>query len=165
MENLLILGAGGYGRVIRELAADSGAFADIAFLDDANGQALGKLCEYERFLPQYRFAYAALGNNLLRVDWLRRLLAAGFLLPTFVHPRAYVSPSASIEPGTAVLANATVCAGARIFTGAIINAGAIADHDCILNEGVHLAPGAVVKANCVLERLAKVESGEVVFNI
>ncbi|MEG2659282.1 MAG: hypothetical protein RR978_01040 [Oscillospiraceae bacterium] len=165
MDNLLILGAGGYGRVIREAAIASGLFADIAFLDDAVDEAIGTLNEFTNFLDKYPFAYPALGNNMLRCKWLTKLENAGFKLPVIIHPRAYVSPTAVISGGTAVLANATVCANAVIGKGVIINVNAVADHDCHLYEGVHLAPGAIVKARCIVEKLAKVDSGEVVTRV
>lgn len=43
-----------------------------------------------------------------------------------------------------------------------INIGAMVDNDCILEEGCHLAPGAIVKAINHLPEGTKVDSGEVI---
>ena len=41
-KNLLILGAGQYGQVAKEIAEETGYFDKIAFLDDNSEQAIGK---------------------------------------------------------------------------------------------------------------------------
>jgi sugar O-acyltransferase (sialic acid O-acetyltransferase NeuD family) len=65
-----------------------------------------------------------------------------------IHPTAYVSSTATIERGSQVLINAGVGAQAQIGEACIINTGAIIDHECILHEGVHVAPGATL-AGCI----------------
>ena len=52
-KNLLILGAGQYGRVVKETAEAMGCFGKISFLDDNSPLALGKLDEYSRFAGKY----------------------------------------------------------------------------------------------------------------
>ena len=47
MEKLLILGAGRYARVVREIAEESNRFAEIAFLDDYKPNVIGKLSDAE----------------------------------------------------------------------------------------------------------------------
>lgn len=163
MSKLLILGAGGYGHVIMEAAIATGKYDMVSFLDDSKQGVLGICDDFERFLGEYECAYPAFGANMLRLQWITRLEAAGFVIESFLHPCAYVSPSAVIGKGAAVLANATVSAGAVLDSGVIVNCAAVADHHCHLHEGVHLAPGAVVKAGAVVERLFKVESGQVIF--
>lgn len=50
MRSLLILGAGGMGRMMQETALQLG-YEDIAFLDDAKKEkdVIGKCCDYEAF--------------------------------------------------------------------------------------------------------------------
>ena len=148
MENLIILGAGGYGRTAAETARAMGVFGRVAFLDDGctGTDILGPCTDYIRFAGEFRWAYPAFGANALRAAWLEKLAAAGYSLPALVHPRAYVSPTADIRPGAVVLALAAVGACAVVEQGAIVNMGAIADHDCVVGACAHLAPGAIVKA-------------------
>ncbi len=162
VENLLILGAGGYGRTVAETASFS--FDHIAFLDDSQtGEDILGICgQYESFLSRFPYAYPAFGNNELRASWLKRLTLAGFFVPAMVHPRAYVSPSAVLEPGAVVLPMGCVGTRTVVRTGAIINMGAVADHDCDIGAYCHLAPGAVVKAGNVLPPRTKVDSGCVI---
>lgn len=162
MENLLILGAGGFGKVMREAACASGQYAEITFLDD-NQSGIGKCENY--LLPamreRFKAAYPAFGANALRTNWVERLLAAGYSVPVFVHARAYVSPSAVLGAGAVVLPGAVVNTGCKIGRACIINIGALLDHGCTLEAGVHLAPGAIVKANNHIAANVKIESGVV----
>ena len=119
MENLIILGAGGYGRTAAETARAMGVFGRVAFLDDGctGTDILGPCTDYIRFAGEFRWAYPAFGANALRAAWLEKLAAAGYSLPALVHPRAYVSPTADIRPGAVVLALAAVGACAVVEQG------------------------------------------------
>ena len=149
MNSLLILGAGGHGKVVADTAAATGQWEKIAFLDDKHPSlevvldwpVLGCIEEAKKFLPEYDDFCVAIGNNKLRIKLLKLFLDQGFSAPCLVHPTAYISPSASLGPGCVVFAQGVVNAEAQVGAGNIINTGASVDHDCILDEGVHLCPG------------------------
>ena len=166
MKNLLILGAGGYGRTVADLARQLGCYGSIAFLDNwqTGEHILGTCDDYLRFTGEFQELYPAFGNNELRVRWLSRFLSEGISVPTLVHPRAYVSPEVNLGVGVVILPMAVVNTGVTVQDGCIINIGALVDHDCILEEGVHLAPGAIVKAENRIHTGAKIDSGAVIEN-
>ena len=166
MKKLLILGAGGYGKTIADLAAQLGCYDKIAFLDDGRtgAEVLGNCREFTKFLDAETQMYPAFGNNEIRMRWLGILKDAGVNVPTLVHPRAYVSPSAMLGIGTVVLPMAVVNTGVTVKDGCIINIGALIDHDSVIESGVHLAPGAIVKAENRIPAMAKIESGMVIEN-
>ena len=72
------------------------------------------------------------------------LQAIGYVLPTLCHATAAVSPSARLGDGSQVLANAVVAAAAVVGDFCIVNNSANVDHECVLHEGVHIGPGAVL---------------------
>ena len=166
MKTLLILGAGGYGRTVADLAAQLGRYDRIAFLDDGRTGAgiLGACDRYKTFADGNTDVYPAFGNNDFRRKWMERLLAEGISVPTLVHPKAYVSPRACLDPGTVVLPLAVVNTGVAMGKGCIINIGALIDHDCVIGDYFHLAPGAIIKAENRIPSGIKIESGEVVEN-
>ena len=51
---LIILGAGGYGRTVADVAAQTGAYDKILFLDDGTVVAVGTHNELYRSCPSYR---------------------------------------------------------------------------------------------------------------
>ena len=75
-------------------------------------------------------------------------LRNGLSVPVLVHPRAFVCDTAVIGKGTQVLALAQVAAEVRVGDACIINHQASVDHECILADGVHVAPGATL-CGCV----------------
>ena len=103
--NLLILGAGGYGRTVADLARQLAHYETVAFLDDSCTceTVLGKCEDYLQFSPENWELYPAFGNNSVRTAWMEKLQGAGYAVPTLVHPAAYVSPCATLGAGVVVL--------------------------------------------------------------
>lgn len=163
---LIILGAGGYGRTVADVAGQTGEYSKILFLDDNSvaPDVAGKCAEFERYRDGQTAFYPAFGNNESRLAWLHRLQEAGCAVPTIIHPTTYVSPTAQVESGVVILPHAVVNTNCVVKAGGIVNCGAIVDHGCVLEEGVHICLGAVVKAENRIPRCMKIEAGEVVKN-
>lgn len=163
---LIILGAGGYGRMLADVAAQTGAYDVIYFLDDNSQTAdvIGKCADFVAFVNAQTVFYPAFGNNECRLFWMNKLTETGCTVATIIHPTAYVSPTVQLEQGNVVLPKAVINTECVVKAGCIINCGAIIDHGCILEEGVHVCLGAVVKAENHIPRCMKIEAGEVIAN-
>lgn len=161
---LIILGAGGYGKTIEDIAGQLNRYEEINFLDDkAEGEnILGKIGDFITFINMDTEFYPAFGDNELRYNWITKLDEAGAKIATVVHPSAYISPKAVIEKGSAILPNASINYGAVITCACIVNMGAIVDHNVFLSNGVHVCPGAVVKGENLIPAFMKIESGTVI---
>ena len=161
---LIILGAGGFGRVIADIASQSNEYSEIAFLDDnsAESDVLGKCADYGKYIAADCRFYAAFGNNQLRMEWLDKLEQSGAQVATIIHCTAYISPTARVGLGTAVLPHAVVNSHTEIGKGCLLNIGILVDHNCTISDGAHLCLGAIVKANNVVPTGYKVEAGVVV---
>ncbi len=160
-KNLLILGAGQYGQVAKEVAESTTRFDKIDFLDDKNPLAIGALNDYPRFAEEYAYAFVAIGNAELRLSLLESLGKAGYTLATLIHPRAYVSPSASLAEGVLVEACAIVNTKARVGKGSFICAGSIVNHHANVAECCQVDCGAVIGADSMLPPKTKVRYNEV----
>lgn len=160
MKSLLILGAGGHGKVVAEVAADCG-YQKINFLDDNAQNSIGKISDLERFNDTYTDCFIGIGNNTLRLKLLEKAEAAGYTIPVLIHPTAYVSKTAVIEKGTIVEPHATINANTLVKKGSIVSVGAIVDHDVVLENAVHINAGAIVKAGGRVFPYEKLEAGEV----
>src|SRR4051812_21753146 len=104
MNSLVILGAGGHGRVVLDAAVAAGI--EVAgFLADpvtkpVNGvPVLGPMAILDELLSDHRFIIA-IGDQQLRRDFSLRV---GDRLQTVIHPTAWISPSAKIGKGTVVI--------------------------------------------------------------
>lgn len=149
---LAVVGAGGHGKVVAELAAALGTYGEIVFLDDrvqgsVNGfPVIGTTLLLENSLSPEQFDIAV-GNNHIRRQIAEKAAALGFALPVLVHPDATVSPSATVGQGSVVMAKAVVQAGSVLKDGVIVNTAATVDHDCLLDAFVHISPGAHLSGN------------------
>ncbi len=146
MKKLLILGAGQYGMVAREIAESMKCFEKIDFVDDVYQFAVGKICEINKLIHEYDSAVVAIGNSELRLNLIKGLCEIGYEVPTLIHEKAYVSPSAKIGLGCFIEPMAVVHTAAVVEKGCIISAGAILNHNSVVHEGCHINCGSVVKA-------------------
>lgn len=161
IQNLLILGAGQYGRVVKETAEAMGCFSRIEFLDDNSPIAIGKLQDFEDYVHAYHCAFVAMGNPQIRKTWLDRLEQAGFELPVLIHPKAYVSASAQLGKVTIVEPMAVVNSEAVVERGCLVCAGSVINHNAHIMPVCQIDCNAVVASNTVVPEGTKVFSGTV----
>ncbi|MBQ9083009.1 MAG: acetyltransferase [Clostridia bacterium] len=141
--NLIIIGAGGHGRVIADIAVLCG-YTNIGFLDDGADLTvpiLGKTADFRRYLTTHSF-FVAIGNNAVRERITNDLASAGAALPSLIHPSAVIGSHVRIGDGTAVMAGAVINTGASLGRGVIVNTCASADHDCTVCDFAHVSVGA-----------------------
>ena len=161
-KSLLIIGAGGHGKVVAEVAAACG-YDNISFLDDNSEEAIGKINEMKAFCNQFANAFVGIGNNQFRNKMIKELLEIGYEVPVLIHPTAYVSKTAKISAGTVVEPLAIANTNSVIGKGCIVSVGAIVDHDTVLEDCVHVNAGAIVKSGAHVEENRKLEAGEIIF--
>lgn len=162
MKRLVVLGAGGYGRTVKDVASQTGKYQEILFLDDNSDYAVGKCNDYLEYADEDTEFYPAFGNNEFRLNWINKFEENNLKVAIIVHPTAYVSPTAKIYKGVVVLPKAVVNTDCVVKKGCIINCGSIVDHGCVIEEGCHICLGAIVKGENHLPKCMKVEAGEVI---
>lgn len=161
---LLILGAGQYGMVAKEIAESMNCFEKIDFLDDNSDMAIGKLNSYQEHHITYQHAIVAIGNPEIRLSYIQKLSEVGYEIVILISPYAYISPSAQIKKGSIVEAMAVVNTHAKIEAGVILCAGTIVNHDCLIGEGCLLQCGSVTVANSVVKSKTTLNYNEVYDN-
>lgn len=143
-----LYGAGGHGKVVREIV-EAGGGKVAAFIDD--NAAVNEVAG----LPVLHSAegcqsvVVSIGNNRDRKRVAESLGNVEF--PSFVHPSAVVSPSARIGRGTVVMPGAVVNADAVVGDHCIVNTGASVGHDCSLADFCHVASHATLCGGVHLE--------------
>lgn len=160
-DNLLIVGAGGYGQLAKEVAVAMDNFDKIDFLDDTSALAIGKTDEMALFTAEYTCAFVAIGNANSRSLLLKRLQACGYRIVTLVHPKAYVSPSAELGDGCCIEPFATVHTGAVLGEGCFVCAGAVVNHDATLGVCCQVDCNATVSARASVQSGVKISHGQV----
>lgn len=149
MSRLLILGAGGHGKVVAEAAETMNKWNEISFLDSAfpdlskclSWQIIGDLSSISTHADSETSFLVAFGDNKKRYCQLGLLKEEQLPIATIIHNSAVISKSAIVQDGTVILAGSIINAKANIGLGCIINTSSTVDHDCELGNAVHLSPG------------------------
>jgi sugar O-acyltransferase (sialic acid O-acetyltransferase NeuD family) len=167
MHDLMILGAGGHGRTLFEMAKMLG-YNDIAYLDDhasscqeTNKLIIGKIAELDIHINKAKNVAIGIGNNKVREHLYQQLSDLGISPVTLIHPSAFVSPSAVVGHGSAVLAGAVVGAKVMLGIATIINSHSTVDHDSILGDFAHLGVGVHLAGSADIGKFAFLQAGTV----
>jgi sugar O-acyltransferase (sialic acid O-acetyltransferase NeuD family) len=156
-KSFALWGSAGHAKVLAELISGQGGQV-VALFDKCEVEsALSGVPVYygkEGFLAwadeqvdiERISGLAAIGGNRgsARIAMQSLFRSRGMPVPVLAHPSAVVSPSAKVGEGTQILALANVGAESRLGEACIVNHRASVDHECVVGNGVHLAPGSTL---------------------
>lgn len=93
MSKIMILGAGGHGKVVAEIAKLMNKWDEIVFLDDNKSlhevnsyKVIGTLSDYLIYKDRYQYAFVAIGDNKLRLKLIKNMMKNGISIPILRHP-------------------------------------------------------------------------------
>ena len=144
---MLLYGGSGHGKVIIDcLLANnipvSGIFDDNPVLTSLlNFPVIGSYTK--EYLPLEE-VIICIGNNIIRKKVVQNIK---HVFGKVIHPSALISTFASVEEGTVILHRSVIQAGTFIGKHCIINTSASVDHDCVLEDFVHISPNATLSGN------------------
>lgn len=162
--NLLILGAGSQGPVVREIAEALGIFSEIAFLDDDpnNKLAIGPLSDYKKLRYAFPAAIPSFGDSDLRREYFDKLLAAGYAIPRLIHPSATISKSnVKLGSGVVVEAKVIIANDVTVEDNVILSAGCVLDRECVIHADSHVGCACTVTRGSVVPARLRVPAGAV----
>ena len=140
-----IIGASGHGRVLADIAKKIG-YESILFFDDNDKikivggyDVVGKTTNIFNYDCD---AVVGIGNPEVRKRMQLQLEHEHIPVATLIHPDAVIGEDVTIGDGSVVMAGAVINPGASIGRGCIINTCASVDHDCLLEDYVHISVGA-----------------------
>jgi acetyltransferase EpsM len=167
MRPLKIIGCGGHGRVIADIARATGE-PSVDFLDDNPASAPANLRVEGptlSLLPQlaatHRFVIG-IGDAKSRRRMAEDVVSVGGELAVLVHPSSVIAPDVTLGEGTVVMAGSIINTGTRVGRLVVINTGAIVDHDNLIEDNVQIAPGARLAGNVTCRSDAFVGTGAIV---
>ncbi len=151
-DKLIIIGAGGHGKVVANIAMLNG-YKEIYFLDDDTSkkyigkyQIIGTIKDISKYKNEYDF-FIAIGDNKIRKKLTMLLLDNNIKPVSLIHPSAVIDSTVQIGSGVVVMASAVINADTTIGNNVIVNTASSIDHDCIINDYVHISPGVHVAGN------------------
>lgn len=169
-QKIVIIGAGGHGKVVADAVIAQKTYELVGFVDTSlpvGEKILNDFCVIEQKASVSELKgkadvfIVAVGNNTVRQKVYD--LALQTLQPAIViHPSAIIGSEVSIGKGSVVLANSVINASSKIGKNTIINAGVIVDHDCTIGDHIHVSSGTIVGSNSSIENEVTTSIGGVI---
>lgn len=164
-KRIFILGAGGHGKVVGEIAFLNG-FTDIIFLDDNYANInnypfliKGNIKDFNNIYNQKDAWFVGIGDNYIRKKFIEKFDHFSKNLINLIHPSAVKSNLSNYENGICIMANSVINPDCKIKRGSIINTSASIDHDCVIGLFAHIAPNATLSGNVTVGELSLVGTG------
>ena len=166
---LAIIGAGGHGKVVGEIAFLN-QYEIIDFFDDRINDiknfpfAIVDTVENLKIHFKKNDAFfVAIGDNELRSRKLKWLKENELNIVSLIHTKSTVSKFSSLGKGTCVMANAVINTGSLVKDGVIINTSASVDHDCFIDDYSHISPNCSLSGNVKIGKLTHLGTGSSVY--
>jgi sugar O-acyltransferase (sialic acid O-acetyltransferase NeuD family) len=180
-EDLVIVGAGGFGRETADVvdavntAAGDPVWRILGVVDDApSPENLERLAR--RSIPYLGATDEILSGGTkphfligIGSPAVRRMLAdrfedAGLVAATVIHPAATIGSDVTIGAGTVICAGARVTTHIRLGRHVHLNPNVTVGHDTTLGDFVSMNPASSVSGDCVVEDDVLIGVGAVVLN-
>ena len=162
-----IIGYSGHAYVIIDIFLNAGRLV-TAYCDSEEKTLnpyhliyLGKESEVISKLKKFDY-FACVGHNGIR-EKIHHQLSQYLGDPiNAIHPSAVISASVKMGEGVMIAANATLNPLVEIGRGVICNTSTSIDHECIIGDFVHIAPGAVLCGNVKVGRSSFIGANSVI---
>lgn len=169
-DKLIIIGASGHGKVVADIAIKMNKWQSITFLDDEESiktsmglDVIGKTADAFTYKDEADF-FVAIGNNATREKIQEKFIEEGLNVINLIHPNAVIGTDVQIGIGTAVMAGVIINSSTRIGKGCITNTSSSLDHDNVIEDYVHISPGARLAGTVEIGKGTWIGIGSVVSN-
>lgn len=171
MNNIVVIGASGYAKVVIDIVEKTGAFTIVGFIDSnkpkgyrfSGYEVLGSESDLPSLVTRQDIVggVMAIGDNWDRYRMAVSILGyvPEFIFPTVVHPSVCIAKDVTIDRGTVIMAGAVVNSGSRLGEFCIINTNASVDHDNSVGDYASLAPGVTTGGNVTVGEFTAVSLG------
>lgn len=168
-EKILVVGAGGFGRMVAEQAMLQ---YDCAFVDDGQdiGTAIcsipvvGKISDLSKLRTSYKLLVVGIGNNKFRAQVYEKAKELGYAFPNIIAISAYISPYSKMGCGCVVLQNACVQNGAVIGNGVLLNAGTEVHCDAAVGDYALVYTNSVIRTGATVGSYVRIGSNCTICN-
>lgn len=173
MQELIILGGGGFARevhwLVQEINAVKPTFVVLGFAcNDVHGKLPGEWLGTDSFIQEIfsrksekPHIIAAIGDGKLRMKLLQEYSAQGFGIASLVHPTAKVGPGSKIGVGAILCAGAIITVNVNGGKSIVVNLNSTIGHDCRLHDGVTISPGCHLSGGTFCDDFVSLGTGAV----
>lgn len=159
---ILLYGGSGHAKVIRDCITASGEKVHSIFDDNPSLKSLDDTPVVGAYNPDFEKNLSliiSIGDNLTR-KMVSEKIKHHFGIA--IHPSVIFSSYSKVLPGTVLMPAVVVNAGVLIKKHVIVNTGAIVEHDCVVEDYVHVSPSATLCGNVKVGEGTHIGAGAVV---
>jgi sugar O-acyltransferase (sialic acid O-acetyltransferase NeuD family) len=155
LSEIVVVGGGGHAKELISVLKKTGAYRIVGYTDEQDKGPilgipyLGNDSVLSEIKAKNHSCRAAIGLGTVGKSEGRRRLQAlldkmGLDLPVIISKHAIVAEEVNLGKGTVVFDGAVVNSGTTIGGCGIINTNSTVEHDCRIEDHVHIATGASV---------------------
>ena len=148
MKDLVIIGAGGFGRetaaLIHDIKEKETTWTFLGFIDDAvsgktiEGQpVIGSVNDLSQMDPKPNVV-VAIANSNVRETIVTKLKKDGFIFPSIIHPTVTVGPEVTIGEGCIICQNVIFTTNVIVGPFCILNLNCTFGHDTVLEDYISM---------------------------
>ncbi len=143
---MILYGASGHGKVIRDIIISNDTVVTCFFDDNPNLNNFEsfQVYRYKNDLFHSEKLVISVGNNIVRKK-ISEFVEHKFGL--VIHNSVLIGTDSKIDVGSVVMQGTVIQANSKIGKHSIINTSASIDHDCIIDDFVHISPHATLCGN------------------
>lgn len=176
MKDILIIGAGGFGREVKVLLDDINkkkpTYNFIGYFDDGlekgtqiNGfKVLGNISEVNNFSTDIQVAIAV-GTPKTKEEIVRKLNKEQIHFPALIHPSViYNTDSVAIGKGAIICAGSILTCNIEIHDFVILNLMCTVGHDTVIREYSSIMPGVNISGEVLIDKGGYIGTGAKIIN-
>lgn len=158
---MLLYGASGHGKVIRDIIESRGmsvshCFDDNNLLTEFDGIKVGL---YSNEIFSAEELIISIGNNAIRKKISQKV---NHSFGRINHVSSVISPRSFFSEGTVLMQGVVIQSSVMIGKHSIVNTSATIDHDCFIEDFVHISPNATLCGNVFIGEGSHIGAGAVI---
>ncbi|WP_415287568.1 acetyltransferase [Clostridium perfringens] len=170
MKDLVIVGAGGFGRevawLVEQINEVSKEWNLIGFIDEnkemhetlINGyKVLGRI---DWLKDKDIYYVCAIGNSKIRKDIVERINKFKLKAATIIHPSVLINKKyVEVGEGCIICASSILTVNIKLGKHVILNLDCTVGHDAILKDFVTVYPSVNISGNCIIDKCVELGTG------
>ena len=162
MEKLLLVGAGGFGRVVMEHAIEQQY--DVAFVDDGYEvgtevcgiKIVGHIEDLPTLIRDYKKLVVSIGNNKFRESVYKKAEEIDYDFPNIICKSVYISPFAKV--GNGVLLNP----GVEIHHDGTVDDYTLIYSNSVVRTMAHIGKRVKIGSTCTISNETVIEEDQII---
>jgi len=172
MKNIVIYGAGGFGRetslLLHQINLHSPRWNVIGYCDD--GKEVGEMIDVYNVLGGMDYLSAfdeelhvviAIADPVIRENIRKKLGNNKLKFPALIHPSVFVSENCSVGEGSVICSGVIMTVDVHVKNFSIINLKCTLGHDCYIDDFAALMPAVNVSGNVSIGKGVYIGAGAV----